>query len=341
MDATVLQTLWFILIGVIITGYFLLDGFDLGIGILYPFIAKTEREKAILRVSVGPLWDGNEVWLLTAGGALFAAFAPAYATSFSGFYLAIMLVLFGLIVRAAAIEFRYYDEGWKKLWDICFFIGSFLPALLFGVAVGNIVRGIPLNINGDYTGTFFQLLNPYSLLMGLLGFAVFVWHGANFGGLKVPFSGRLHKRLAKVRKYSQWTSLALAIAVTAYSHVLLKPVLPAGFPGVLRIVFGVLLFASLLYGLLAGIKRQDVSSFIASSAVIVSLVGLLASTLWPNLIVATNPVLSITVANAGGSNLALTAMAIITAIGLPLVLFYHYLIYKAFHGRIKEEDLVY
>ena len=340
--ATPLQTLWFILIGVIIAGYYLLDGFDLGLGVLYPFIAKTEKEKSILRVSIGPLWDGNEVWLLTAGGALFAAFAPAYATSFSGFYLAIMLVLFGLIARAAAIEFRYYDKQWKKLWDACFFVGSFLPALLFGVAVGNVVRGIPLNIKGDYTGTFFQLLNPYSLLIGLLGFAVFVWHGANYAGLKVPLGTEMYDRVKVARKYAMWASLALTLLATVYTFFEIDNVLPGGIISVLRILFCAVTLAGLGYGFIGASKQQDCPSFIASSVTIVGLVGLFAASIWPNLIPASNDAaLSITVAGAGGSNLALTAMTIITCIGLPLVLLYHYLIYKAFFGRVTEEDLTY
>ena len=134
MEMTFFQVLWFILIFVLIAGYFVLDGFDLGAGALYPFIAKDDREKAIVRRSIGPVWDGNEVWLLTAGGALFAAFPAAYATTFSGFYLAIMLVLFGLIVRAVSLEFRAHDPQWGRAWDVCFFLGSALPALLFGVS---------------------------------------------------------------------------------------------------------------------------------------------------------------------------------------------------------------
>ena len=146
---TALGILWFALIAVLIAGYFILDGFDLGAGILSPIIAKNENEKAVVRRAIGPTWDGNEVWLLTAGGALFAAFAPAYATTFSGFYLAIMLVLFGLIVRAVSLEYRSHDPKWGKIWDALFFIGSLLPALLFGVAIGNVYAGIPLDANGD------------------------------------------------------------------------------------------------------------------------------------------------------------------------------------------------
>jgi cytochrome d ubiquinol oxidase subunit II len=336
LTATPLQILWFILIGVLIVGYFLLDGFDLGIGVLYPFIAQTDDEKTTLRTAIGPVWDGNEVWLLTAGGALFAAFAPAYATSFSGFYLAIMLVLFGLIARAAAIEFRIYDPKWGKFWDICFFVGSLLPALLFGVAVGNVVNGLPLNSHGDYTGTFFGLLNPFSLLVGLVGLAQIVHHGAAFAALKTPASGALHARAEKARTLSQWVTIALVIAATAYAHILVNPVLVGGLVGILRIVFAVVLFGGLIAGLLAG--KKDLFAFLASAAVIVGLVGLFATTIYPNLIPASDPTLSITIANAGGSNLALTAMTIIAAIGVPLVLFYHYLIFKTFNGRIPPEE---
>ena len=146
---TFFNVLWFFLIFVLIGGYFVLDGFDLGAGALYPFVAKDDREKAVVRRSIGPVWDGNEVWLLTAGGALFAAFAPAYATTFSGFYLAVMLVLFGLIVRAVSLEYRGHDKKYGKVWDGCFFVGSLLPALLLGVAVGNNNAGIPQDMKSD------------------------------------------------------------------------------------------------------------------------------------------------------------------------------------------------
>ena len=169
MDITFFQGLWFLLIFVLIAGYFVLDGFDLGAGVLYPFVAKNDKEKAVVRTSIGPVWDGNEVWLLTAGGALFAAFPAAYATTFSGFYLAVMLVLFGLIVRAGSLEFRAHDPKWAKVWDVCFVVGSLLPALLLGVAVGNIYAGIPMDMNGDYVGVpLLGLITPFTLLCGLL-----------------------------------------------------------------------------------------------------------------------------------------------------------------------------
>lgn len=182
-----LSVLWFFLIFVLIAGYFVLDGFDLGIGVLSPFIAKNDEERAVLRRAIGPVWDGNEVWLLTAGGALFAAFPDAYATTFSGFYLAVMLVLFGLIVRAVSFEFRAGDPSWGKLWDACFFVGSLLPALLLGVAVGNIFAGIPMDAAGDYAGVpLIGLITPFTLLTGLLGLAMFLAAGACWAALKAP-----------------------------------------------------------------------------------------------------------------------------------------------------------
>ena len=174
-----LAVLWFFLIFVLIAGYFVLDGFDLGVGVLYRALAKTDAERALVRRSIGPVWDGNEVWLLTAGGALFAAFPAAYATTFSGFYLAVMLVLFGLIVRAVSLEFRAHDASWSRVWDVCFIVGSFLPALLLGVAVGNAFAGIPMAANGDYSGVpLLGLITPFTLLCGLLGLSVFVTQGA-------------------------------------------------------------------------------------------------------------------------------------------------------------------
>ena len=176
---TTYQIIWFILVGVLLGGYALLDGFDLGVGFWHLF-TKGDRARRIALTSIGPVWDGNEVWLLTGGGALFAAFPPVYATVFSGFYLAMMLVVISLIFRAVALEFRskVEDERWRKAWDVAFSLGSILAALLFGVAVGNVLRGVPLDGEGNFTGTFFGLLNPYSLVFGLLSVAMVATHGA-------------------------------------------------------------------------------------------------------------------------------------------------------------------
>src|SRR5208337_1296644 len=186
------QELWFVLILVLFIGYSLLDGFDLGIGTLMPFIGKTREEKDILINSIGPVWDGNEVWLITGGGALFAAFPHAYATAFSGFYLAMMLVLFALIFRAVSMEFRVNDEDRSLIWEKAFIVGSGLAALLFGVALGNVVYGVPLDNKMEFTGSFFTLLRPVPLLFGITGLAAILLQGASYAVMKTE--GELQER---------------------------------------------------------------------------------------------------------------------------------------------------
>jgi len=230
MDASLFQVIWFWLIALLIGGYFVLDGFDLGAGALYPFIAKNEKDKAIIRRSIGPVWDGNEVWLLTAGGALFAAFPMAYATTFSGFYLAIMLVLFCLIVRATALEFRSRDKKWKKIWDILFFLGSALPALLLGVAAGNVLQGVPLNANGDVIVNIpvIDLLTLFPLICGVLGLVLFLAQGAAWIALKAPEKSNLHKRAAKLKAPFQIVALVVFVAATVVVLFLVSPEMVAG-----------------------------------------------------------------------------------------------------------------
>ena len=339
-DMTFLSILWFILIAVLIIGYFVLDGFDLGIGVLYPVLGKTDKDKAILRRAVGPVWDGNEVWLLTAGGALFAAFAPAYATSFSGFYLAIMLVLFGLIIRAVSLEFRGHDPEHAKGWDLGFTIGSFLPALLFGVAIGNVILGLPMNSNGDYTGTFFQLLNPFALACGLVGLAQILLQGSSWAAVKTE-PGELHDHAVALRKIFQIALLVLFALATLLFFLLVPDRLAAGVPAVLRILFVAVIAGCAIAGLVLGGKGKDLASFLAGSGICVGLVGLTFSSLFPNIIPALGDSAPITIASAASSETALLAMTIITCIGLPLVLIYHFVVYRTFSGKIEEKDLTY
>lgn len=340
---TIMQAIWFLLIAVLIAGYFVLDGFDLGAGVLYPFIAKNEKDKAIIRTSVGPIWDGNEVWLLTAGGALFAAFPYAYATTFSGFYLAIMLVLFGLIVRAVSLEFRAHDNKWKKFWDVCFFIGSLLPALLMGVAIGNIFAGIPMTANGDYSGIpLLGLITPFTLLCGILGLVMFIGQGVTWIALKAPKASDLQARAAKWRSPVQILALVLVIAVTVYALLGINPLMASEL-GILRILFGVLLVVALLAALLFGRQGKDLLSFIAQSASAFMLIGVFAASMFPNFVVASADSVgsNITAMNAASSELTLTWMLGIVCVGLPLVLLYHVIIYRTFRGRVSEADLQY
>ena len=249
---TILQILWFFLIFVLIAGYFVLDGFDLGAGVLYPVLAKNETERAYIRRSIGPVWDGNEVWLLTAGGALFAAFPAAYATTFSGFYLAVMLVLFGLIVRAVSLEFRAHDASWSRVWDVCFIVGSFLPALLLGVAVGNAFAGIPMAANGDYSGVpLLGLITPYTLLVGLLGFAMCLTAGCLWIALKTPEGSDLRARARKLEGILQIVTLVLFAVCGVMTLGVIRPAIePAMWPVacVFALLFAIALIVSIYLG---------------------------------------------------------------------------------------------
>jgi len=338
---TGLGILWFVLIAVLIIGYFALDGFDLGVGVLYPFLGKTEGQKAALRKSVAPVWDGNEVWLLTAGGALFAAFAPAYATSFSGFYLAIMLVLFGLIIRAVAIEFRSHEQDNKKLWDICFFIGSFLPALLFGVAVGNVLEGIPLNAYGDYIGTFVGLLNPFALVCGVLGLVHMLMQGAAWIALKTPEQSELRAKATSLRKKFALADLVVFAIASLWYFMVVLPQAPLSLSvNIVAIVFAALYVASTIAVFVCkqDAPKQDIGAIVCAGVGCAGLVGTWFASVFPNLIVASNPLYSIDIALAASSDTALAAMTVIACIGVPLVLIYHIIVYRMFRGRIEIEE---
>lgn len=349
---TVLGIIWFILIFVLIAGYFVLDGFDLGAGVLSPFVAKTDEEKALLRRSVGPVWDGNEVWLLTAGGALFAAFAPAYATTFSGFYLAIILVLMGLIVRAISLEYSASETkpGWKKAWNALFFVGSLLPALLFGVAIGNVYAGIPMNANGDYVGIpLLGLVTPFTLLCGLLGLSMFVLQGASWLALKAPEGSALAVRARMARRTFAILAIAFFVLVTVYALVIIKPEMVGGL-SILRIAFAALFVAMLAVAFMkATDEKASLVVFLASSVACFALVALLGASLFPNLVVAGagDPFnlfataasgANITIETAASEDLTLAWMLGITCVGLPFVLLYHFLVYRTFAGKLTKED---
>lgn len=338
MEPTVLGILWYFLIFLLIAGYFVLDGFDLGVGVLYPFLGKDEREQALMRRSIGPVWDGNEVWLLTGGGALFAAFAPAYATTFSGFYLAIMLVLFGLILRAVAIEYAHRDERWSKLWGILFFIGSLLPALLMGVAVGNIYAGIPMDSAGNYSGIpLLGLVTPFTLLCGLLGLAMFIAAGAAWLTAKVPLDGALYGRALRVRRLFQLIAIALFLVVSAMAHLWIHPAMAEELT-IVRAILAIVFLGALVgaFFLKPGAKG-DIKVFVLQSVAAFVLVFLLATSMFPNLVVASADSIgpSLTIANAASADLTLAWMTGIACIGVPLVLIYHVIIYRTFRGRLS------
>lgn len=333
-----LPILWFVLIAVLISAYYVLDGFDLGAGILSPFVARNDAEKSALMRSIGPVWDGNEVWLLTAGGALFAAFAPAYATVFSGFYLAIMLVLFGLIVRAVSLEFRAHDASWRKLWDVLFFIGSLVPALLFGVALGNCVQGVALDNAGNYIGSFFDLLTPFPLLCGLLGLSTIITQGACWLSAKIESGTDLHKRALTARVVMQVVTAILLVAVSVwfFNFVGFRPDEAPLFG--LMIAVGAVMVVMIVVGFLAAGRGKNWIAFFANSLLCVALVAAIAIALFPNLVVSIGPGPSIDLFTAASSTYGLTVMTIIACIGVPLVAIYHIIIYRTFRGTIHIDE---
>ena len=334
-----LAVIWFVLIAVLLCGYFILDGFDLGAGVLYPFLARDERDRAIVRRAIGPVWDGNEVWILTGGGALFAAFPAAYATSFSGFYLAIMLVLFGLIVRAVALEFRAHDAGWGKLYDAMFVIGSFLPALLCGVAIGNVIGGVQLDGNGDFTGSFFDLLNPFALLCGVLGLVHMLVQGSSWIALKAPASADIASRARALRGK---LVIAEAVVFAAASVAFFVGVVPASNGAIeVRTISALIAIVYVVTLVFSHGAKTDLAAQLWCSAGCASLIGITATTLFPNLINAKTASLSVSIMNAASSDLTLTIMLIIALIGVPIVLVYHVITYRVFRGRLEQRDLTY
>ncbi len=332
MGLTILQNIWFILIGVLLIGYSILDGFDLGVASLLPILAKTEKEKRILFNSIGPFWDGNEVWLLTGGGALFAAFPHVYATVFSGFYLALMLVLFCLIFRAVSLEFRAHYNGGKTFWEWAFVIGSLIPSLLYGVALGNVVQGIPLDKNMEFTGTFFTLLRPFPLVIGLLGLVMILIQGATYTMTKTD--GELRKRAVDVAKKLWIVFWVLFVLSIILSFI----VIPNSIKRVTAWLATILIIIDMIF-LRNSLNKDDAGqAFIYSSIVFVLLWAIAGSVLYPNLVRATNPDLSLTISNASSSQLTLTVMLIIALIGMPFVIGYTIYVYKIFKGKIVIEE---
>lgn len=338
MTREVLGIIWFALVGVLLAGYAVFDGFDLGVGALFPFLAKSDEDKAVMRSAVGPVWDGNEVWLLTGGGALFAAFPAVYATVFSGFYLALMLVLFALIFRAVSFEFHAHDPEWGPVWDWAFFGGSALPALLFGVAVGNVALGVPLAADGEFAGNFFTLLgfhngfNPFQLIVGVLGLSMILLQGASW--LAVKSEGDLYERTVALRSTLGWVFTALVVVATAVTALFAGDSFAKVIGSPVGWVFVVLLSVSLAYGRLSMNGGKDLPAWYAVSLSAVSLVGIWAASIFPNLVPSLGPGNALTIASTASSQLTLTVMLIVAAIGVPLVLFYVFLVYRAFAGKV-------
>lgn len=336
-----LNTVWFILVGVLLSGYAILDGFDLGVGTLHLF-TKGDENRRIMINSIGPVWDGNEVWLVTGGGALFAAFPNVYATSFSGFYLAFIFLLVALIFRAVAIEFRSKrpSKRWRQTWDVSFSVSSIVSSLLMGVALGNIVIGIPLTAEGEYLGGLLGLLRPYPLFVGITTVALFAMHGGIYVVMKTE--GELQ---AQVRS---WINPLIGIFVICY---VITTVLTLMFiPHMTGTLFDkpILLAVPVLNALaIANIPREihhgrDFRAFLSSCAAMIFLMALFGIGMYPDMIYS-SPVAenSLTIYNAASSPMTLRIMLIMAIIGMPIVIAYTFSIYWIFRGKVKLDQYSY
>ncbi|MFO8071150.1 MAG: cytochrome d ubiquinol oxidase subunit II [Polyangia bacterium] len=337
-DPSALQTTWFVLFGVLVAGYAVLDGFDLGAGAL-SLMRREPSDRDLIARAIGPVWDGNEVWLITAGGALFAAFPPVYAAVFSGFYLAVLLLLLALIGRAVALEFRgqLSSPRWRLVWDRVFGAGSALATLLLGTAVGNVMQGAPLDASGEIDATFLSLLNPYAIAAGLLALASMTCQGAIYISLKSE--GRLHRemRSAASSAWVGWVLLWVGMSVGTFF------VAPHLLEGALGRPTTWIALAAVLAGLVATpiALRSDrlPPAFVASSSALVGMVGLVGAGLYPRFVPATGDLsLSLTIAESSSSDLTLWAMLIIALIGMPLVIVYQAFIHRTFRGKVSTED---
>jgi cytochrome d ubiquinol oxidase subunit II len=327
-----LTDIWFLLIAVLWTGYFVLEGFDFGVGMLLPLVGRTENDRRVAINTIGPVWDGNEVWLLVAGGATFAAFPEWYASLFSGFYLALLLILIALIVRGLAFEYRgkIDSDRWRRNWDLAIIAGSTVPALLWGVAFANIVQGVPLDADHEYTGTLLTLLNPYALLGGLATLSLFALHGATFLALKTHGDVRVRANALVPRIGVPAILLGGAFLVwTFFSHSVLWTGLP------ILVAAGALVAA-----VLVAIGGREGWAFLLTALAIVAVTVTLFGSLYPDVLPSsTNPAFSLTTTNASSTPYTLTIMSWVALAFTPIVLAYQAWTFWVFRRRISPSDI--
>lgn len=338
MSLEMLQNIWFLLIAVLWIGYFVLEGFDFGVGILLPFLGKNEAERRTIVTTLGPVWDGNEVWLLVAGGATFAAFPEWYATLFSGFYLPLLLILVALIIRGVAFEFRSKrgSATWRKRWDAAIFVGSFLPALLWGVAFANIVEGVPMIKNPAggslYDGGFFNLLNPYALLGGLVTLTLFVTHGAIFLALKTD--GEIRVRANKTAGQVGLVAAVLAVAFGLWTQFANSN------NTVVSWVFLIVAVVAWVAALGANRLGREGWAFIFSSVTMLGVVSFLFACLFPNVMPSSTVAeATLTIRNASSTEYTLTVMTWVAVILTPIVLIYQSWTYWVFRKRLSPSQI--
>jgi cytochrome d ubiquinol oxidase subunit II len=330
-----LSDLWFILIGVLWAGYFALDGFDLGVGILLPVLAGGEPSRRVILGTIGPVWDANEVWLLTAGGAMFAAYPGWYAAMFSAFYLPLLIVLVALILRGVAFEYRGKRDSarWRAGWDACTFAGSLVPAIAWGVVFGNVLRGIPLNAAHDYTGNVFTFLNPYALLGGLATLILFTAYGAMFLTLKT--TGHLRERANTAAGLLCAVAIAAGGGFLAWTEASFRAPGHAGGTGAVSVVLAALAAVALISALIMNRTGREGPAFACTATAILAVTGALFTALYPRVLPSTlNSAWDLTTGNAAAAANTLAVMTVVAVIFLPLVLGYQAWTYWVFRQRI-------
>jgi cytochrome d ubiquinol oxidase subunit II len=330
-----LNSVWFILVTVLFIGFFFLEGFDYGVGILLLFLGKKDEERRTIINAIGPVWDGNEVWMITAGGALFASFPQVYATLFSGFYLALILMLVALILRGVAFEFRSkkQDPKWRNRWDWAIFIGSLLPALLWGVAVGNLMRGIAIDAQMNYWGGLLPLLNPYSILGGLVFVALFTMHAVNFLNLKVE--GIVAERAIKLGLPVMLSATVLTVIYVVWTFFATDILTKSGINGLIPAILAAVALLASDYFMWV---RKHGWAFIMSSLTIMFATLMVFAGLYPRILISTiDPAYTLDIWNSASTAYTLTIMTVVAAIFVPIVLVYQIWTYWVFRKRIKTD----
>lgn len=369
LDFELLRVTWWLLLGVLLTGFALTDGFDLGVGTLLPFVGRTDNERRIAINTIGPVWEGNQVWFILGGGAIFAAWPPLYAVSFSGFYLAMFAVLAALILRPVGFKYRSKRDSalWRSAWDWALFVGGAVPALIFGVAMGNVLQGVPFRFNDDlmifYEGSFFGLLNPFALLAGVVSISMLTMHGAAW--LQLKSEGPVQVRARKIGSVAALLTILayvlagvwLALGISGYaipgnavtdgpSNPLLGEVMrtPSWFVAyserpwiavapVLGIIGAVLTF----FGLRAG---REISTLLYSKLAITGIISSVGLTMFPLILPSSvDPKSSLTVWNSSSSHLTLFVMLVMAVIFVPIILAYTAWVYKVLWGKVTEDDI--
>lgn len=333
-----INTIWFIVLAFMLAGYAVLDGFDLGIGAVHLLLGRSRDERARLIDTIGPVWNGNEVWLLAAGGSMVAAFPHLYAASFSGFYLALMLVLWLLLARGLGIEFRHqvHHPMWHDAWDVAFSIASLLLALLFGVALGNVLRGVPFEDSGEFRGTFAVLLNPFAILGGLLSVATLALHGSSWAAHKTE--GALQARARRFAAVAWWVSLALLVAMTAASF-LVRPDFTRNFTAYpWLLVWPAVTLAAATLGVRACRRNDDRGAFVASAGYVGSIVASVAAGLYPMLLPGRpdGPFAGLDIYNAASAQDSLRTALMVYLVGISIVGVYQINIYRIWRGKAGQ-----